>query len=219
MTRVQVEPAPSLTLTQESAVARLTYAIESPGAVALLCGPRGVGKTLVLTHVAASRLRAGLAAPCCTARDGVPPPADAPEGILFVDDAHLVEAGELAAMVGTWRRRSPTGGLVLAGEGRLLTLVARDERLEQAVVLRAVLGPFTLAESTAALTPLLAAAAREPDHQMALVRTIHEIAGGIPAEVARLASFVRDVAAAAPGGRLTPDDVEAVHRRLSPRAA
>ena len=218
MTRVQVEPAPSLTLSQESAVARLTYAIESPGAVALLCGPRGVGKTLVLTHVAASRSRAGLAAPCCTARDGVPPPAHAPEGILFVDDAHLLEAGELAAMVGTWRRRSPTGGLVLAGEGRLLTLVARDERLEQAVALRAVLGPFTLAESAAALTPLLAAAG-EPDHQMALVRTIHEIAGGIPAEVARLASFVRDVAAAAPGGRLTPDDVEAVHRRLSPRAA
>lgn len=219
MTRVKVEPALSLTLTQESAVARLTYAIESPGAVALLCGPRGVGKTLVLTHVAASRSRAGVAALCCTARDGVPPPADAPEGILFVDDAHLVEAGELAAMVGAWRRRSPMGGLVLAGEGRLLTLVARDERLEQAVVLRAVLGPFTLAESTAALTPLLAAAAREPDHQMALVRTIHEIAGGIPAEVARLASFVRDVAAAASGGRLTPDDVEAVHRRLSPRAA
>lgn len=218
MTRVQVEPAPSLTLAQQSAVARLTYAIESPSAVALLCGPRGVGKTLVLTHVAASRSRAGLAAPCCTARDGVPPPAHAPEGILFVDDAHLVEADELAAMVGTWRRRSPTGGLVLAGEGRLLTLVARDERLEQAVALRAVLGPFTLAESTAALTPLLAAAG-EPDDQMALVRTIHEIAGGIPAEVARLGSFVRDVAAAAPGGRLTPDDVEAVHRRLSPRAA
>jgi hypothetical protein len=219
MTHVQVEPAPSLTLTQQSAVARLTYAIESPGAVALLCGPRGVGKTLVLTHVAASRSRAGVAALCCTARDGVPPPADAPEGILFVDDAHLVEAGELAAMVGTWRRRSPTGGLVLAGEGRLLTLVARDERLEQAVALRAVLGPFTLAESTAALAPLLAAAVHVPDDQMALVRTIHEIAGGIPAEVARLASFVRDVAAAAPGGRLTPDDVEAVHRRLSPRAA
>jgi len=219
MTRVEVEPAPSLTLTQQSAVARLAYAIESPGAVALLCGPRGVGKTLVLTHVAASRSRAGLAALCCTARDGVPPPADAPEGIVFVDDAHLVEAGELAAMVGTWRRRSPTGGLVLAGEGRLLTLVARDERLEQAVALRAVLGPFTLAESTAALAPLLAAAVHVPDDQRALVRTIHEIAGGIPAEVARLASFVRDVAAAAPGGRLTPNDVEAVHRRLSPRAA
>jgi len=219
MTRVPIEPAPSLTLTQQSAVARLAYAIESPGAVALLCGPRGVGKTLVLTHVAASRSRAGLAALCCTARDGVPPPADAAEGIVFVDDAHLVEAGELAAMVGTWRRRSPTGGLVLAGEGRLLTLVARDERLEQAVALRAVLGPFTLAESAAALTPLLAAAVHGPDDQMALVRTIHEIAGGIPAEVARLASFVRDVAAAAPGGRLTPNDVEAVHRRLSPRAA
>ena len=219
MTRVSIEPAPSLTLTQQSAVARLAYAIESPGAVALLCGPRGVGKTLVLTHVAASRSRAGLAALCCTARDCVPPPADEPEGIVFVDDAHLVEAGELAAMVGTWRRRSPTGGLVLAGEGRLLTLVARDERLEQAVALRAVLGPFTLAESTAALTPLLAAAVHVPDDQMALVRTIHEIAGGIPAEVARLASFVRDVAAAAPGGRLTPNDVEAVHRRLSPRAA
>jgi hypothetical protein len=212
----QLEPAPELTQSQRSAAARLAYALESPGAVALLCGPRGVGKSLVLSHVAATRSAGGVACLPCTARDGVP--AQTTAGILLVDDAHLVTAGELAALVETWRRRVPAGGLVLAGEGRLLTLVARDERLEQAIVLRAVLRSFTLAESNLAVGARLEEAC-VPDDRAAVVRAIHEIAAGIPAQVVRLAELVRTVAASTPAGRLTPDHVEAVHRRLSPQAA
>lgn len=212
----QLEPALVLTQAQRSAVARLAYALESPAAAALLCGPRGVGKTLVLSHVAAARSAGGVACLRCTARDGVP--AHASAGVLLVDDAHLVTAGELAAIVETWRRRVPAGGLVLAGEGRLLTLVARDERLEHAMVLRAVLRSFTLAESKLAVAAWLEKACVSDD-QAAVVRAIHEIAAGIPAQVVRLAELVRAVAASIPAGRLTPDHVEAVHRRLSPQAA
>ena len=53
----------------------------------------------------------------------------------------------------------------------------------------------------------------------ATVRVIHEIAAGIPAEVVRLAELFRAIAAATPTGRLTPDDVESLHRRLSLQAA
>lgn len=208
--------APELTHSQRSAAARLAYALESPGAVALLCGPRGVGKTLVLSHVAASRAAGGVACVRCMACDGVP--AHTPAGILLVDDAHLVPAAELATLVDSWRRRAPQGGLVLAGEGRLLTLAARDERLEQAVMLRAVLRPFTPAESDLAVAARLAEACA-PDGRDAVVRAIHEIAAGLPAQVVRLAELVRTVAASMPTGQLTPDHVEAVHRRLSLQAA
>lgn len=221
MTRTRPAPAVSLTVAQQAAVARLAYAIESPATVALLCGPRGVGKTLVLEETAAAMARGNRPCLRCSARAGVPEVATDPgraDGILLVDDAHLVTAGELAAIVDTWRQRAPTGGLVLAGEGRLLTLVARDECIERTVMLRAVLRPFTLAESRAAVAALVEMAGTQDEHD-AISRVIHEIAAGIPAQVVRLAELVRTVSASVPMGRLTPGDVETLHRRLSVQAA
>lgn len=221
MTRMQPMPSVMLTAAQQAAVARLAYALESPAAGALLCGPCGVGKTLVLAEIAAMVARGNRPCLRCSARDGVPEStlhARGADGILLVDDAHLVTASELAALVDTWQRRMPAGGLVLAGEGRLLTLVARDERVERAVALRAVLRPFTLAESRAAVESVIELSGSE-DERDATVRVIHEIAAGIPAEVVRLAELVGTIAAATPTGRLTPDDVESLHRRLSPQAA
>lgn len=213
--------APSLTLGQQAAVARLAYALEVPAAVAILCGPPGVGKSLVLGHVAAARPLHGRPVQRCAWRDGVPTalqggPQD--DAILLVDDAHEAAADALAALIDSWRRRAPSGGLVFAGEGRLLTLVARDRRLEQAVMLRATLGPFTLEESTLVVAPRLSLAGTPAEHA-ALVRAIHDLAGGIPARVVRLAELAQTIAAGTPTGRLTPDDVEAVHRRLSLQAA
>ena len=43
-------PLPELTPRQEAALAKLAYAAEQPGALAVLCGPDGVGKTTVLRH-------------------------------------------------------------------------------------------------------------------------------------------------------------------------
>lgn len=221
MTHLEPARAPAPTIGQQAAVARLAYALETPAAGAVLCGPRGVGKSLVLGEIAANAARGGRRCQRCLARDGVPDAAadvGADDGILLVDDAHLVTAGELAAIVATWRQRMPAGGFVLAGEGRLLTLVARDERLERAVMLRAVLRAFTLDESRAVVASLVEMAG-SPDERAAVGAVIHEIAAGIPAQVVRLAEFVRAVAASTPQGWLTPDHVEALHRRISLEAA
>lgn len=209
-----------LTPAQQAAVAKLAYALEAPGAVVLLCGPAGVGKTLVLARVAGTGAVRGRNSVQCRLRDGVPPDGDHDSGgerILLVDDAHEAVDGQMASLLDAWRRREPRGGIVLAGEGRLLTLVARDARIEQAVLLRVALVPFTLAESRIAVESRLTAVAeseREP-----LVRTIHEIAGGIPARVVGLADLVGVVAEATPERRVTSADVEALHRRLQIRAA
>lgn len=211
----------SLTLGQQAAVARLAYALEAPAAVAILCGPSGVGKSLVLGRIAAARSLHGRSVHLCAGRDHVPtavPDGPRDDAVLLVDDAHETAADALAALVDSWLRRAPSGGLVLAGEGRLLTLVARERRIEQAVMLRATLGPFTLDESTLVVASTLSVTGTQAEHK-ALVRAIHELAGGIPARVVRLAELAKTVAAAAPAGRLTPDDVEAVHRRLSLQAA
>lgn len=215
------DAAISLTLGQEAAVARMAYALESPAAVAVLCGPPGVGKSLVLGRVAAARPLHGRPCHRCAWRDGVPttlPGGSRGAAILLVDDAHEAAADELAALVESCRRRDPHGGLVLAGEGRLLTLVARDMRLEQAVILRAALGPFTLAESTLVVAARLSMSGTQAERDT-LVRAIHDLAGGIPARVVRLAELAQTVAAATATGQISAADVEAVHRRLTLQAA
>ena len=211
-----------LTLVQQAAVARVAYAAERAAAVVLLCGPAGVGKTLVLGSVAAARPLESRS-PALTTPDGaglllsVSNP-DAVPGILLVDDAHLAGERQLADLIAQHRGRRPDGAVVLAGEGRLLSLVARDSRLEQAVALRATLPPFTLDESRMLVASKLVAAG-SPEERDRVARTIHEIAAGIPAMVARLADLAALFAAADPGRTLLPDDIETIHRRLSLQAA
>jgi len=211
----------TLTLGQQAAVARLAYALESAAAVAILCGPPGVGKSLVLGRVAATASIHGRPCHRCAWRDGAPTIlADGASGdtILLVDDAHEATAEALATLVESWPRTHPAGGVVLAGEGRLLTLVTRDARIEKAVMLRATLGPFTRAESTLAVATRLESGGSPAERDL-LARAIHDLAAGIPARVVRLAELVQTVAEGTPSHRLTPADVEAVHRRLSLQAA
>lgn len=209
------------TLGQQAAVARLAYALESPAAVAILCGPPGVGKSLVLGRLADARSIHGRPCHRCAWRDGAPmilPGVASGDAILLVDDAHEATEEALATLVESSRRTHPAGGIVLAGEGRLLTLVARDARIEQGVILRATLGPFTRAESTLAVAARLPPGG-SPAERDALTQAIHDLAAGIPARVVRLAELVQTVASGMPSGRLTPADVEAVHRRLTLQAA
>ncbi len=207
------------TLSQRAALARLAYCLEQPGAVALLCGPAGVGKTLVLAAVAktpqlAARGAAVISFPAWQeVSDAARPPA-----VLLLDDAETARDGEIKAAVDRFFKVRPEGAVALAGEGRLLSLVARDRRLEQMVSLRGVIPPFTLDETRMLVAARLAAAG-SLDERDDVARTIHEIAAGIPAAVTRIADLAALVVEASPGRTLVPDDIEAIHRRLSLQAA
>jgi type II secretory pathway predicted ATPase ExeA len=221
-------------------VAKVAYTAGQRDAITLLCGPGGVGKTTVLRVAVNEVLPQGQSVRqvSWTARradhggfhgefhgefaDCHGPTAETDgscvPSVLFVDNAHRASAHELSEFVERWRHRHQGTAIVLAGEGRLLSLVAGDARLEQSVRLRATLPPFTLAESCRLLAAALAIdAADEADE--AVLRTIHEIAGGVPAAAMRLAEMTAMLAASDPGRRLTPEDVETIHRRLSLNAA
>lgn len=225
---------------QEAAGAKLAYAAEQPGSIALLCGPAGVGKTTVLRQIAVDGLPRGQAVRLGTP-DELADPDDvgesgdhehqdvgfmqsSPPAVLFVDEADRDSGSDLVDLVARWRRRQPAIVIVLAGEGRLLTLVAGNARLEQSVRLRATLPVFTLAETRRLLNARLAVPASEcgrgcDSHDEVVIRTIHEIAGGIPAIAVRLAGMAAMLIEADPGHRLVPDDIETIHRRLSLTAA
>ena len=206
--------------TRRAAVAKLLYAVERPGGVALVCGPAGTGKTAVLDGLVDAlgprAVRRPLAAWLDAAAAG-----NLPE-VVLADDAHSADVPALVAMLEACRAGRPESSLVLAGEGRLLSLVSRDPRLVRAVGLRAVLRPFTEAETRGLLDATLFAGGpgrMDPDARAHVARTIHEIAGGIPAVVVRLAELAAVVAAARPDATLADADIEAIHRRLSLHAA
>jgi type II secretory pathway predicted ATPase ExeA len=197
-----------LTRSQGAALARLRYGLEGPGIV-LLVGAAGVGKSLLLAHLAAELAAAGQAP--CTPLDPDSLLADRPAAgrAWLVDDAHTLPAATLAALA------EGDGPVVLAGRGRLLSLVAREGRVGARVRLRAVVPPFSLDDSRLLVVGRLAAVGGPPPGEDA-VRVLHEIAAGIPAVLARMV----DLAAlfVAEGRRLSSADVEAIHRRLDPEA-
>lgn len=206
-----------LTAAQRAAVAKLACGCEQAGGIALLCGPGGVGKTTVLTELAAAiapRRSVGRADTAHWADAAMLP------DIVLVDDAHLADETTLARLLQRCRDRKPPACLVLAGEGRLFTLMTRDTRLEQAVRIRVALPAFTAAETRVLVAATLARVAGRPvDMAEATARAVHEIAAGTPAAVVRLAELAGVMAAARPDDPLSATDIEAIHGRLSPAAA
>jgi len=202
----------NLTPAQEAALGRLRFALEEPAGVVLLCGPAGVGTSVVLASLAVE-LGAGQSGglPIRSAAalvDAIQ--RDLPIGdILLVDDAHLATSDDLAAM-GTVvvARGGNDRCLVLAGRGRLLTLVGRDSRIAPRVRLRAIVPPLTLADTRQIVESRLGDVGPE------MVRTCHEITAGIPAALVRLL----ELATVPAGRRLTPADIETIHRRLDLQA-
>jgi type II secretory pathway predicted ATPase ExeA len=203
----------SLTQPQLGALAKITCGVESRSGIVLLCGPSGVGKTTVLEYLAAELQSED---PGCTVRsvdewlasDELP-------CVVIADDAHMASDADLIRLAGRCRGRGPSASLVLAGQGRLLTLMARDRRLEQATKLAASILPGHL-DDTASLVR---------DHadgilvDEASLNAMHEITGGVPADILRLVDLASVVAASDRDGRLSPSTIEMIHRRLSPRAA
>jgi hypothetical protein len=207
------DPA-SLTPSQQAAAAKVVCGCGRPGGVVVLCGPRGVGTSLVLASVAAGLARIGrriLAIDVPLRLDALDDEIQRPD-VVLVDDAHLADGRELSAVLDRCRRFA---AVVFAGQGRLLTLVARDNRLEEAVTLRATLRSCT-AEETAAIVGRVSDGTR---FDAAAVAAIHEIAAGIPGAIRRLVELADVVSASREKRSLTAADIEAIHRRLSPLAA
>lgn len=218
------EPASAVCLTtaQAAAVAKLAYATEHPGSLALLCGPAGVGKTMLLGHVARTGIPGvrGIAMhDLATSRtpDAAVARCDAATDVLLVDHADRTTSSALVALVESWWARRPGGVVVLGGQGRLLSLCLGDDRLERRVRLRATLPVFTRHESRGLLAATLGGLAAGCSDDV--LDTIHEIAGGAPATTLRLADMAAVLAAGGTDRRLTCHDVEAIHRRLCIRAA
>jgi energy-coupling factor transporter ATP-binding protein EcfA2 len=205
---------PQLTEPQQAALAKVGCGIEAGAGVALLCGPAGVGKSTVLAHLAVAVSRQGKSVAVRSVTDWLGSEERLTD-VVAADDAHLASDEDLAALC---RSRRPGAVMVLAGEGRLLTLVGRNSGLARAVRIQAALLPGSLADTRALLTiGTHSAIATEADDPA--TAAIHEIAAGVPADVLRLAEWAGVVASSRPDGRVTAADVEAIHRRLSPQAA
>lgn len=210
-------PAERLTAGQQAALARLGCALERPGSLAVVCGPAGTGVTLLLRHLEAATSRSRtVACRAFSAWESIDP-ARWPD-IVIADDAHDAGDGAIGRLITRVRARHPGAGVVLAGRGRVFTLLARDLAVESQVGLRAVLHPFTAAETAALLAGACLPPGVSSDALAPVARTIHEIAGGVPAVALRLAGMAVLVAASR-GGPLEPTDVEALHRRVSLTAA
>lgn len=208
-------PAP-LTEPQTAALAKLGCGLESTAGLGVLCGPAGVGKSTVLERLAADLRALGRSAAIRDVAAWLEAAGDLPEFVL-ADDAHLADPADLAALLTRCRSRRPGAAVVLAGEGRLFTLVARDPRLAQAVKIRVPLLPGRLADTRLLLERRQAAGGVRFDEPA--VVTLHEVTGGVPAEVVRLADLADVIASPRPHGQITTADVESIHRRLSPHAA
>ncbi len=202
-------PAP-LTAPQVIALAKVACGIEDGAGAVVLGGPPGVGKTTVLEHLVNEMQLTGRT---CMIRDvaGWLAEHDLPD-VVMADDAHTAGEADLARLVTRCQARSPAAALVLAGQGRLLTLVARDLRVERAIRLRATLLPGSLADTASLLTR--EGGPRFDEHS---ITAIHEVTAGMPADVVRL----RELAAiiTTDNGHVTAHDVEAIHSRLAPIAA
>ncbi len=197
-TPVSTTTMADLTDSQLAAVARLHHAVHERAAAAVLVGPAGAGKSTVLAHLG---------------------PLVAGQPHRVVDDAHLLPpqaVEELAREVATGRAAT----VILAGQGRLLSLVARDTRLESAICLRAVVGAMQPRESRTLAAGILGegggAEARVAPEAFA---TIHEIACGMPRGVVALARLARVLLDEEPRIRLESSHVESLHRRLALTAA
>ena len=138
-----------LTEPQLAALAKVACGIETGAAVALLCGPAGVGKTTVLEQLASDPRLAPDDLPIRDVAAWLSTPGDLP-AVLLADDAHLASEHDLAQLLARAKSRRPAAAVILAGQGRLLTLVARDRRIEQGLdavyhSAQGVLGPRGMA--------------------------------------------------------------------------
>lgn len=215
-----LDASPRLLAVQESAVAKLAYALEQPGAGAVLCGPPGTGKSLVLESVRRLLEAGGQRCRVVVWQSLRESRLDEWPDVLLVDSVHDAAEGELAAVIGRCWATQPRARIVLAGSGRLVTLVARDPHVERRLGLRAVLTPCSRAETRRLVAEILTVGLPTAEATASdIADTIHEITGGVPAEVDRLARLALVVATDPAAIALSPAVIERMHGRLALTAA
>jgi general secretion pathway protein A len=240
---------------RQAALHKLRYAIESRRAAAVLAGPAGCGKTL-LVDTLEQELKADckplvrVVFPQMSDRDLLAylaerlgaPPGDPPRlsieeslrrlefvlrdnasrkrhAVIVVDEAHLLEDSgliePLRLLLNLTVDGRPAFTLVLVGQTGLLPMVARhgafDERLDIKVFL-----PTLSAEETAAYVQhrLDAAGASRAIFSSDALETVHQLAGGAPRRINRLADLALLVGFANGDQAIGPDDLQAVHDEL-----
>jgi type II secretory pathway predicted ATPase ExeA len=205
------------TVGQDVAVARIEYALAEPGGVAVLCGPAGAGVSTVLQLVwqRCAVARGGLIAGSAAEARQLIECRRTASGVILVDDAHLAAEGELDRLVTIALAEPRLDGVVLAGQGRLLSLLHRSPRLDARVRIRAVLRPLTEEETAVIVRGRLPGLDCSPG----AIRALHEIAAGILAEVVRLVDLAAVVGATDTARGIEAHDIEAIHCRLVTGAA
>ncbi|MCO1596957.1 LuxR C-terminal-related transcriptional regulator [Micromonospora sp. RHAY321] len=147
-----------------------------------LVGPGGHGKSALLAELARVHQHAGI-----PVRTGAPEPGDpvAPDALLLVDDAHLLDdarLGELLRLVSTRRHRVVVAHRPWPRSAALMELADTLRRDGQAVLLT----PFTREQTAAYLD-----AAPELGRRSDLVDFVQAQTGGVPRDVERLARGLR----------------------------
>lgn len=215
MTRTDMQ----LLSSQEIAKAKLLYAMEKECPAAILCGPSGTGKTFMLQLLIddlKSIGHVGRVIPWLTLRETI---LSEQLDVLVIDSIDDADESELGSVIYRCRNTTPRVRFILVGTGRLLTLISRDQSLEKQIGLRAALTSCTQSETHELVAGILPTDSfRGVRNIKSVADTIHEITGGIPRDIMKLAKLAAVVAMNHPDG-LSSDIVEQIHWKLDLSAA
>lgn len=140
--------------------------------------------------------------------------------VIVIDDAHAIsERHVLQSLQLLLNFQQPDRmdfTLILAGQPELVGVVKRLPQLGDRIAMPCVLRSFTPVETTHYIEHRLqAAGAREPIFTEAALVAIHELSGGLPRRVNRLADFALLVGYAEELTRIDAEQIEGVHAELS----
>jgi type II secretory pathway predicted ATPase ExeA len=141
--------------------------------------------------------------------------------VLMVDDMDRAERSVIDVLLHILQHDYPsTSGFTMLLAGDIQHQDRLDPRLAQRSELRIELEPWNLTETTAYLKEVLArAGCRRPVFQKAAIHRLHEVTGGVPRHVAKLADWALLAAAERQRSEIDEATILAVNDELCPRSA
>jgi len=239
----------------QGALLKLRYAVESRRGGAVLAGPAGTGKSLLVNLLAeqlpetcapfvhlvfpqmtpaellaylADRLAAGpTGAAASPANDSVrriegalaDAVAEGRHPIIAIDEAQLLAETDTLETVRLLLNfeidAQPAWTVLLVGQTSLLPIIDRMPTLEQRLGVKCLLRPFSLEETISYVNHRLnAAGAKQTIFENGAVEALHELSGGVPRRINRLADLALLVAYAEEKTQITISQVEGVCEEL-----